>query len=597
VTRVIRIGNVKSNYYVVLLVLFSLFSLLFSCGAASESENSSKGFQSIPAPGDPSIHYMSAKAGPNSGWDSSTIRGAAITIWATGTGSSRGNSYVSVGNVDLKSNSDYAEWGSNTNPETVKHFRRITFWLNSQIPEGNTEISLTVNGIKSNSLPFRIDNTGNIYFLSLHGDDNNDGKHVTDQGSGKGPWKNFGKTADKLGPGDFLYMEGGEYTEINESSSAKRYEYIGTLWGTEDPINGTDALRITVTSYPGEMAVFKNVGIRIANSDYWTFANLKWDGADDRVSLSMGAERSFCEKTDSANSDHSVGLSAIGIEFTGNIYHAIHSYGDDFRIVANNFNNLNPNYDKKGYTGYILYLSSGKNMIVKDNEFSGGSMYAIHAYDEDRPSCADIGRVSKDWIIEGNWFNASDVGQGYRSAIIIGAGKGGVTPSVRNITIKNNVIYTDGTATGGGIRIYGGDEKGIQIYNNTFYGFPVGVAIDYGTTDNVDDVFIKNNIFSNISGVDIDNNRTYPFNLEASNNLYDKTPSFDRASDASPITGDPQFVSISNLDFHLQPGSPAIDTGISLPDVSSDYDGNFRPIDGNGDGKARYDVGAYEANE
>ena len=588
-TRVVSRGKVKPRYYVILLAFISLIYMLFSCGSATESETSSIAPQNIPPPGGPVIRYTSAEAGPNRGWEGSTTRGAAITIWAIGIGSTRGNSYVTVGSVDLESDPDYAEWGSNTNPETAKDFRRITFWLNSQMPEGDTEIYITVNGVKSNSLPFRIDNSGGIYFLSLDGDDNNDGKCATNK-SGCGPWKNFGKTADKVGPGDFVYMRGGVYTDINESSATKKYEYIGTLWGTEPPINGTDALRILVTSYPGEMAVFKNVGIRIHNSDYWTFANLKWDGADDRVPLSMGAERSFCEE----NNDHSVGLSAIGIEFTGNIYHAIHSYGDDFRIVANNFNNLNPNYDTKGYTGYILYLSSGKNMIVKDNEFSGGSMYAIHAYDEDRPSCTDLGRGMENWTIEGNWINASDVGQGYRSAIIVGVSKGGIPAYVKNITIKNNIMYTDGTATGGGVRIFGGDEKGIRIYNNTFYGFPAGVEIDYGSNDNVDNVSIKNNIFANISGVHIDNNRTNPFNLEVSNNLYDKTPSFDKATDESPITGDPLFVGVSNLDFHLQPGSPAIDAGIFLPDVPSDYDGSSRPIDGDGDGTATYDVGVYE---
>jgi hypothetical protein len=49
-------------------------------------------------------------------------------------------------------------------------------------------------------------------------------------------------------------------------------------------------------------------------------------------------------------------------------------------------------------------------------------------------------------------------------------------------------------------------------------------------------------------------------------------------------------------DFHLKPGSPAIDLGdplvASLP--TADYDGAPRPVDGNGDGTVRRDMGAFE---
>ena len=50
-------------------------------------------------------------------------------------------------------------------------------------------------------------------------------------------------------------------------------------------------------------------------------------------------------------------------------------------------------------------------------------------------------------------------------------------------------------------------------------------------------------------------------------------------------------------DLHLGSGSPAIDTGtnsaISLP---TDLDGNPRIVDGDGDGHATVDMGAYEYN-
>jgi hypothetical protein len=58
--------------------------------------------------------------------------------------------------------------------------------------------------------------------------------------------------------------------------------------------------------------------------------------------------------------------------------------------------------------------------------------------------------------------------------------------------------------------------------------------------------------------------------------------------------GEPQFAGPS--DYHRPASSPAIDTGdpltVTLP--TDDYDGAPRPVDGNADGTARRDMGAYE---
>ncbi|RKY18657.1 MAG: hypothetical protein DRP63_01750, partial [Planctomycetota bacterium] len=63
------------------------------------------------------------------------------------------------------------------------------------------------------------------------------------------------------------------------------------------------------------------------------------------------------------------------------------------------------------------------------------------------------------------------------------------------------------------------------------------------------------------------------------------------------IHQDPQFVNPANGDYHLQNTSPCIDAGDNslVPSgVDKDLDGNQRIVDGDSDGTATVDIGAYE---
>ena len=61
------------------------------------------------------------------------------------------------------------------------------------------------------------------------------------------------------------------------------------------------------------------------------------------------------------------------------------------------------------------------------------------------------------------------------------------------------------------------------------------------------------------------------------------------------ITNDPAFVNPAAGNYRLRPDSPCIDAGTNLSaTITNDLDGRPRPLDGNGDGLAAFDMGAYE---
>jgi hypothetical protein len=148
----------------------------------------------------------------------------------------------------------------------------------------------------------------------------------------------------------------------------------------------------------------------------------------------------------------------------------------------------------------------------------------------------------------------------------------------------------------------------IYIDNNVILSgstYPTWCGIEWQQGGDYSNLYIRNNIIRGSSQYPIifyDGGATVPgtqTNINIQNNLYYQNGAnqvgYDGTSQSeltgltqyTPTSADPSFK--SSTDFHLNPGSPAIDKGVSTG-WTSDYDGNSVPYPSGG----ATDIGAYE---
>jgi len=413
------------------------------------------------------------------------------------------------------------------------------------------------------------------YYVAPTGSDSNAGTLAS-------PWRTIQKAANTLQAGDTVYIRGGTYQErvvINVSGTSGNYITFQNYASESVTVNGNKSLPSTRGSGLIEInskSYIKIIGLQVTNSfsygiknngQYITIQNCEVSYSNDGGIISESVANNITVDGCDVHHNNDIGLSAWheAVTMSGvNTFEVKNSQVHDNKeegIVAKydatngsihhnkSFNNNGPN----------IYLDGPSNIKVYNNE--------VHAT---LGAKAGIGLSIED--IDAN-------GQ------------------TSNISIYNNLIYDN--AAGIWFWIQTADStklfSGITIVNNVIYNNNRntwgGVYLMSGGSSNYSNVVIRNNIFweNTLSGgKSIKGDTSVLSTFAIDHNLFKTGESSDAFGTSSVTTSDVQWVNKANNDFHLQSGSPAIDSGSTTGAPTVDYDGTARPQ------KNGFDLGAYE---
>lgn len=426
-------------------------------------------------------------------------------------------------------------------------------------------------------------------------------------GSETQPWRTIQKAADMAQAGDTIIVKPGTYSEDSVIPASS-----GTS-GALITFKSQDSSNPAVLDGNGTLTY----GFKLVSRNY-----IKVEGFEIRNYRSSGILVNW-------TTGFGYGMQIVGNQVHNNGLNGFSGAGIYYRFSNGGLIQGNRIYDNGLISApeqfHGIYYGSAVSLTIKDNVIYN--------------NIADGMQGAGDNVtIDGNMI------YGHNNTTSHGDGIQHMGPS-DNTVFKNNILYDNAQQLY--IDSYGGAITNTQAFNNVFsrtaytnYMFamvldPEGGNITTATFYNntaadmrannsgsafrivaprigiVSDVTLKNNVFYNSpfsgkNGLTIDYNLYYSSTNYAiiswAGTDYTSLTTFKQAYpglEQHGIQDSPRFVNISSANFGLQPGSPAIDAGISDGAPITDKDGRLRYDDPDtantgGGGAPYYDMGAYE---